>query len=415
MNSAKKDDRVEHLRRSGRAGARAWLGWLGAIALCAATAAGDEVRIGYIGLERSDQEPLSLLDVALDDDGVQGARLAVVDNNGTGRFMGQEFVLSEVIVERDGDVAAAFDELVENGADWVVSGLPAEQLRQVLASPRARDGVTIFNARAPDDELRNEECRANLFHTVPSRAMQTDALAQFLTYKRWSRWALVVGNTEEDALHAAALRRAARRFGGNIVGELQWPHTPLARRAEGGFHAIQREVPVLLQNLPDHDILLLVDETDYFGEYVPYQTWRPRPVGGTQGLIATGWHRAHESWGAVQLHRRFESQANRPMTPLDFAAWVAVRAVGEAATRTGTGAAPTEAIVDYLLSEDFALGAYLGHPLSFRSWDRQLRQPILVTGPRMVASVSPQEGFIHPRTPLDSLGHDELESACALD
>lgn len=409
MTSTIKADRVVHTGRSGRAAVGVWL--LG-IALCASAAADDEMRIGYIGLERGDQEPLSLLDPVLDDDGVQGARLAIVDNNGTGRFLGQEYVLSEIILERDGDAAAAFEELVENGAQWIVSGLPIEQLRQMLASPLARSGVTIFNARAADDVLRNEECRANLFHTVPSRAMQTDALAQFLTYKRWNRWALVIGNTEQDARHAEALRRSAQRFGGNIVGELQWPHTPLARRAEGGFHAIQREVPVLLQNLPDHDVLLLVDETDYFGEYVPYQTWRPRPVGGTQGLVATAWHRAHESWGAVQLHRRFESHAERPMTPLDFAAWVAVRAVGEAATRSGS--APEE-IVSYMLGEDFELGAYLGHPLTFRIWDRQLRQPMLVTGPRMVASVSPQEGFIHPRTPLDSLGHDEIESACELE
>ncbi len=398
-----------HYRRRWRATFGTWL--LGFV-LCASTAAGDELKIGYIGLERGDHEPLSLVDPVLEDDGVQGARLAIVDNNGTGRFLGQEYVLSEVIVDRDGDAAAAFDELVENGAQWIVSGLPIEQLRQVLASPRAQGGVTIFNARAADDVLRHEECRANLFHTVPSRAMQADALAQFLTYKRWNRWALLVGNTEQDARRAEAVRRSAQRFGGNIVGELQWPHTPLARRAEGGFHAIQREVPVLLQNLPDHDILLVVDETDYFGEYVPYQTWRPRPVAGTQGLIATAWHRAHESWGAVQLHRRFESQAERPMTPLDFAAWVAVRAVGEAATRSGS--APQD-IVNYLLSEDFELGAYLGHPLTFRTWNRQLRQPILVTGPRMVASVSPQEGYIHPRTPLDSLGYDELESGCVLE
>lgn len=381
------------------------------VALSPAAAANDEVKIGYIGLERGNQPPLSLLDPILDDDGVQGARLAVVDNAGTGRFLGQEYLLEERIVARGEDAAAAFDDLVEGGAQWIVSGLPIEPLREILAAPQAQEGVAIFNAGAPDDVLRNEECRENLFHTVPSRAMQTDALAQFLIYKRWSRWAVVIGNTDEDRRRAEALRRSAQRFGANIVGELKWPHTPLARRAEGGFHAIQREVPVLLQSLPDHDMLLVVDETDYFGEYVPYQTWRPRPVGGTQGLIATAWHRAHESWGAVQLHRRFERQAERSMTPLDFAAWLAVRAIGEAATRTQSVA--LEDITEYLLSDAFKLGAYLGDPVSFRSWDRQLRQPILVTGPRMVASVSPQEGFIHPRTPLDSLGYDEPESACA--
>ena len=67
-------------------------------------------------------------------------------------------------------------------------------------------------------------------------------------------------------------------------------------------------------------MLVIADENDYFGEYFPYQTELPRPVAGTQGLMATAWHRAHESWGAVQLQRRFEDQAERWMTEYDFAA-----------------------------------------------------------------------------------------------
>jgi ABC transporter substrate binding protein (PQQ-dependent alcohol dehydrogenase system) len=375
--------------------------------------ADDEVRIGYLGIEPGEQEPLSLVDPVLTDEGVQGARVAIEDNNTTGQFMGQAYHLDEVIVARDGDVAAAFRQLVDGGADWIVSGLPVDQLRQVMELPEAQGDVTIFNAAAPDNVLRNEECRANLFHTTASRAMLSDALAQFLVYKRWNRWALVVGNSEQDELRAEALRKSAERFGGNIVGELQWPHTAMSRRAEGGFHAIQREVPVFLQDLPDHDILLVVDETDYFGEYFPYQTWLSRPVGGTQGLHATAWHRAHESWGANQMQNRFEAKAGRWMTPRDFAAWVAVRAIGEGATRSQS--VERDDITDYLLSDRFELGAYLGLPVTFRSWDRQLRQPVLVTGARMVVSVSPQEGFLHPRTPLDSLGDDEPESGCQLD
>ncbi len=402
---------VARVRRAALAGAicaglaAAIVGTVGA----APAVAADQLRIGFIGLERGDREPVSLLDTVVEDDGAQGARLAVEDNNATGRFMGQEFLLDEVVVARDGDAAEAFRGLIADGAEWIVTALPADRLRDILGTDEA-DDVVIFNAGAPDDAFRNEECHASLYHTTPSRAMLSDALAQFLVFKRWQTWALVVGNSDEDRLRAEAIRRAATRFGGRIAGELDWPHTALARRAEGGFHAIQREVPVFLQDLPDHDILIVVDETDYFGEYFPYQTWRPRPVGGTQGLIATAWHRAHESWGAVQLHRRFEAQADRWMTPTDFAAWLAVRAIGEGATRTRS--VGQEEIVDYIMGDGFQLGAYLGDPVTFRSWDRQLRQPILVTGPRMVASVSPQEGFLHPVTPMDSLGHDAPETGC---
>lgn len=379
----------------------------GLLMATALAAANDQVRIGFIGLEPDGQEPVSLLDVVAEDDGLAGARLAIEDNNATGTFMGQEFILEEKILPRDGDVAAAAVELVNGDVKWILSALPREKLNTLLD---AAGDATVFNVAAPDNVLRNEECRANLYHTVASRRMLTDALAQFLIYKRWTRWALVVGNTPEDEQGAEALKQSAERFGAEIVSEKKWPHTPLARRSEGGFHAIQREVPVFLQDLEDHDILLVVDETDYFGEYIPHQTWVPRPVGGTQGLTAAAWHRAHESWGAVQLHRRFERHANRWMSPVDYAAWVAVRSLGEAATRAGS--VEEGPMLDYLKGESFQLGAYMGEPVTFRSWDRQLRQPILVAGPRMVVSVSPQEGFLHPRTLLDTLGDDEAETGC---
>lgn len=292
-----------------------------AVALCLAAPltvyAEDQVYLGYLGLEPSGVDPVSLLDLTIDDAGIRGAELALQDNNATGTFMGQEFILTHEIVERDGDVHAALESLLAGGAEWIISDLPYEQLA-TLMDVAAEEDVTVFNIKAPDNVLRNEECRANLFHTTPSRAMLADALAQFLIYKRWDEWALVVGNTPEDALLAEAVRHSAARFGAQIVGELQWPHTPMARRTEGGFHAIQREVPVFLQDLPNHDMLLVIDETDYFGEYFPFQTWHPRPVGGSAGLTPAAWHRAHESWGAVQLHRRFEQLADRWMTPRDF-------------------------------------------------------------------------------------------------
>nr|WP_298412100.1 ABC transporter substrate-binding protein [uncultured Halomonas sp.] len=368
------------------------------------------VTIGYLGLERpAALEPLSVLDPVLDDEGVQGARLAIADNNTAGQFLGQEFVLAKAIVASKDEVPEGLLRLVGEGADWIVSGLPREALEVLMEDPALGDRL-VFNAAAPDDSLRGEACRKNLFHTTPSRRMLADALAQFLGYKQWTRWALVHGNTEEDRLRVEAQRAAAKRFGHDIVDESMWPYDPMARRAEGGFHAIQREIPVFVQAFAEHDVLVIADENDYFGEYFPYQTRLPRPVAGTQGLTPTAWHRAHESWGAVQLQRRFEEQAGRWMTPRDFAAWLAVRSLGEAAARTGS--VESKALRDYMTGEAFELAGYLGLPVSYRPWNHQLRQPILVTGPRMVVSVSPQEGYLHPVSPLDTLGVDRGESQC---
>ena len=87
-----------------------------------------------------------------------------------------------------------------------------------------------------------------------------------------------------------------------------------------------------------------------------------------------------------------------------------MRAVGEAATRTGGG--DPQAVARYLLGENFALPAFKGVPVTFRPWDRQLRQPILLAQPRSLVSVAPEQGFLHQRTPLDTLGFDQPESAC---
>nr|WP_297462104.1 ABC transporter substrate-binding protein [uncultured Halomonas sp.] len=374
------------------------------------TPATDTITLGYLGIERpADLEPLSVLDPVLDDEGVQGARLAISDNNATGKFLGQHFVLVESVVATSDDVAKGLDSLIEQGADWIISGLPGAALQALMQNPALGERI-VFNTRAPDNSLRNEACHPNLFHTTPSRRMLTDALAQFLGYKQWRDWALVYGNTEEDRLLAENLRASAERYGQRIVAEKMWPYDPMSRRAEGGFHAIQREIPVFVQAFPEYDILIVADENDYFGEYFLYQTWLPRPVAGTQGLIATSWHRAHESWGAVQLQRRFEEHAGRWMTPRDFGAWLAIRSLGEASARTDS--VERDTLIDYMLSEQFELAGYLGLPVSYRTWNHQLRQPILVTGPRMVASVSPQDGYLHPRSPLDSLGADKEESTC---
>ena len=222
----------------------------------------ETITLGYLGIERpADIEPLSVLDPVIDDEGVQGARLAVNDNNATGQFLGQEFVLVESIVAEQGEVLAGLESLIEQGADWIISGLPDKALRQVLESSALEERV-VFNTLAQENTLRDEECQANVFHTTPSRRMLTDALAQFLGYKQWQDWVLVRGNTDEDQLLAEALRESAQRFGHDIVEERMWPHDPMSRRAEGGFHAIQREIPVFMQNLPQHDVVVIADEND---------------------------------------------------------------------------------------------------------------------------------------------------------
>jgi ABC transporter substrate binding protein (PQQ-dependent alcohol dehydrogenase system) len=243
--------------------------------------------------------------------------------------------------------------------------------------------------------------------------MKADALAQYLAWKRWSRWFLIEGSHPEDQAMGAALRRAAKRFGAKIVAEKVYEDTGGARRTDTGHVQIQAQMPVFTQDAPDHDIVIVADESEVFGEYLPYRTWQPRPVAGTAGLVPTAWSRVHEQWGGTQVQRRFTSFAGRPMGERDHTAWLAVRAIGEAVTRTGS-VAPDQ-LRAYMRSDAFQLAAFKGQALTFRRWNQQLRQPILLVTPRMLVSVSPQDQFLHERTPLDTLGYDEPESRCRLD
>jgi ABC transporter substrate binding protein (PQQ-dependent alcohol dehydrogenase system) len=371
------------------------------------------VRITWIGQDEGTAlPPLSLVEPReLPDEGLAGASLGIADNQTTGGFLGQNYELNEVMVPADGDPVAAARDALAAGEKLIVTDLPAEHLQRIADLPEA-EGALIFNARAEDDVLRTEDCQANVFHTIPSRAMKADALAQYLVWKRWNRWFLIHGERPADLAFADALRRAAQKFNGEIVEEREYAYNPTSRVTDSGHVQVQRQIPVFTQDAPEHDVVLVADESDVFGEYLPYHTWDPRPVVGTQGLVPTAWSRAHEQWGGTQMQNRFETHAGRWMRERDYTSWLAVRTIGEAVTRTGK-AEPT-AIRDYLRSDQFEIGAFKGEALTFRPWNQQMRQPVLLASPRMLVSVSPQEQFLHQRTHLDSLGFDQPETSCDL-
>jgi len=376
------------------------------------TAAADaltKVPIGYLKQEVKQLIPLSRLNVEPEDLGIAGAEIALKDNNTTGKFTKQSFTLDVEDVPIDGDAVPALRKLVESGHQFVLVDAPAETLLRLADSVKGED-VLLFNVRAPEVSLRQEDCRANVLHTAPDLAMLADALAQYLVWKRWQRWFVVTGVFPEDLEYRDALRRSAKRFGATIVEEREYKEAPEARRSDSGQQLIQLQMPVFTQGAPAYDVLVVADRKEVFGPYLPYRTWDPRPVAGTAGLKAMSWHPAHEQWGATQMQNRFQRFAKRFMWPLDFQAWVAVRAIGEAASRTGSGDfAPINV---YLRGDKFDLAAFKGQKVTFRKWDGQLRQPIIIAGAELPVSTSPQVGFLHEHAEVDTLGIDEPESKC---
>ena len=371
---------------------------------------GQTVQVGWLSQVVKRTLPLSYLDQPPEDEGIQGARLGVADNDTTGHFTGQSFELVESIAPADGNLAAAFRDLAAKGVRLVVTDLAAADLLSVAGLPEAA-AATVFNTSAPDDRLRGEDCRANLLHLSPSRAMLADALVQYLVAKRWSNLFVVVGQGEGDVEFAGDIHHAAQKFQAHIVQEKPWTFVPGAKRTDTGHFAIQAEVARFTQGI-SYDVLVVADEEDEFGDELSYRTFDPRPVAGTQSLVPSAWARPHEQWGATQLQARFLHQAKRWMTDRDYAAWMAVRAIGEAATRSKS--TDPAAVSAFLRSDHFELAAYKGARLSFRSWDGQLRQPILLADARSLVSVSPQPGFLHQFSELDTLGIDKPETKCRM-
>jgi ABC transporter substrate binding protein (PQQ-dependent alcohol dehydrogenase system) len=270
------------------------------------------IKIGYLGRAEK-KATISLVDFPPDNDGVAGVRLALEDNNTTGKFLNQHFLLEEVRIKEGDDLVAVVSQLADRGISLFIADLPADALLKAADAGRPH---VFFNAGAVDDRLREEDCRPNVIHSAPTRSMLADALAQYLVVKRWRRWLLIVGSHDSDKLYAEALRRAAARFGAKIVQERVFEDTGGARRTDSGLVQIQRQMPLFLQGAPDHDVLVAADESEVFASYLPYRTREPRPVAGSAGLIPKSWDAAHDQWGANQLQNRFMQMFSRRMTAL---------------------------------------------------------------------------------------------------
>lgn len=365
------------------------------------------VRAAVLRVDVPALPPISRLDAPPDDLGFAGARLAIQDNDTTGRFMGQDFEAQEVAATPE-TAGAELQKLLDQGIPFIVT--LADDAQTLALADQAGDRALILNARARGDRLRGADCRVNTVHVAPSQAMLTDALAQFLMWKKWPEWLLVQGSHPQDTALADAYLRAAAKFGAKIVETRTYEDTGGGRRTDTGHVQVQAQMPVFTQRAPDHDVLVAADEAGVFALYLPYQTWDARPVAGSAGLVPRSWHPALEAWGATQFQNRFEELANRRMWEEDYQTWLALRMIGEAATRAQSTDPAT--LRDFMLSPNFEIAGFKGQKLTLRDWDHQLRQPILLTTGDVTASVSPQDTYLHPSSALDTLGVDRAETEC---
>ena len=317
--------------------------------------------------------------------------------------------MQEALRPDEAGVLDAARAAVASGRRVLVVDAPADMLLKLADLPELKDAL-LLDVATSDDALRGADCRRNVLHVAPSRAMLADALMQYLVTKEWRRILLLVGQSSADKLYADALRRSAKKFQIKIADERQWTFKPGGQQADTGHYQMNSQVSGVTAGVT-YDVLVAADEAGNFADHLSYRTREARPVAGSAGLVASAWAPLFDEYAGAQLQIRFRNRAKRPMTSLDYDAWAAVRAVGEAAVRGGS--AEPEALAAFMRGPKFQVAGYKGAPMSFRPWDGQLRQSILLTadGGSLVA-ISPQPGYLHQFNILDTLGFDQPESIC---
>lgn len=310
-----------------------------------------------------------------------------------------EVKLETVEVRNAAEAKAAAQKLEKAGAAALLADLPADAL---LAAGEGAGKLAVFNVGNPDDALRQQQCRGNILHTLPSERMRSDAMAQYLVSRRWSRVLLLHGPRPEDALRLGSVQHSIKRYGLKLADT-----RPFKLSADPRERNLSN--PLLLTGGPDYDVVWVVDTDGEFARGLPYRVAQPRPVVGDAGLLALAWAPHFERFGAPQLARRFERHAKRPMTGHDWAAWVATKAALQALLDKPAAGAPKAAA---WAAPDFVLDGFKGSRVSFRAWDRQLRQPLLLTDGQGVIATAPVEGMLHPSNVLDTLGADAPEKLC---
>ncbi len=371
-------------------------------------AAATDLPIGFLALEDDPRYDADMayarIQLRPTGDAAEGAAMALADMKIVTDAVGLTPQLSIVRAPDSDGLAAAAQEMVAAGTNFIVADLPAAELA-ALSESLTGQPVTLMNATAQDNALRGM-CAENMLHVAASDRMLADALTQYLRLRNWTRILMLTGKDERDPIFAAAFRESAERLRLTIVAEREFDLSTNPELRD------QNNIQLLTAGTSEYDVVFIADAVGEFGRYVEYQTSLPRPVIGNAGLTPLEWHWSLERYGAPQVNSRFESASDggRRMGWQDWSAWTATRAVITAYAKSGS----TEYadVLAYLTSDRLRLDGSKGQTQSFRPWDHQMRQPILLTTDNAIIGVAPFEGFLHETNTLDTLGSDEREFVC---
>lgn len=332
---------------------------------------------------------------------VAGAKVALKEVKYHGAELGLKFALLEAKAKSSDDLATQLEKLQQGGAQFILTDLPSEALSELAKTHRDKP-IAFMNVSAANNDLRSNACQPNLYHLLPSHAMQTDAIAQYLITKKWRNVLHLKGTSQADQHIANSFERSAKRFGIKVKESRGFILSNDPRERD------KNNVNLLTRG--DFDAIFVSDTKGEFARNLPYQTMKPVLVFGSAGLTASAWHWSWERHGAPQLNKRFEKKAKRAMTAPDWAAWIGVKAIAGAIQDTKS--TDFDTLIKHITNPKTVLDSFKGHAANFRTWNRQLRQPLLLHSDTWVVERAPLKGFLHQKNNLDTLGLDEHESKC---
>ena len=336
---------------------------------------------------------------------LSGAKVAIRESRILSRSLGIKFKLVEKSIPSDGDYLSAINSLIKDGVKVFLMDVPIQILRAVTIKLR-KEPVLLFNIRNRDNDLRNKNCSVNLYHSIPSYRMLTDALAQYLVKRGWKDVLLLRGPEKNDHAYADAFVSSARRLRIDIVDDRKFTLSNDPRERS------KSNVSLLTGGI-DYDVVFVADSQGEFGRYVAYRTYLPRPIVGDEGLTPVAWHWTWERHGAPQLNQRFARiEKDRHMRSEDWAAWIGIKSVVTAIRKMKSQ--DIKIIQKFLKDDRTTIDNYKGNPGSYREWNNQFRQPILLHTHNAVVARAPIDGFLHQINNLDTIGYDQGESKCPI-
>ena len=335
---------------------------------------------------------------------IAGAKLGLKDIK---RFQRMAKVKFKLISLRIKNIDTAANDILNhinsNNIKIILLDLPAIEISNVV-NKISNLNLAVINISSKNNELRSFNCNQNLFHTIPSERMLSDSLAQYLSDKKWRKVLVLTGPLEIDKAKSESFIESAKQFGLKIVDNRSFllGNDPRARD--------QNDLDFLTGSAK-YDAVYISDTHKEFSYGVPFATHIPSAVIGSSGLTPRAWHWSYLRHGAPQVHGRFERMNQRRMTEEDWAAWVAMRAIAEALVRFKDN--ENFSFHNSFVSENFKLDGSKGPVLNFRKWNRQLRQPIMLSTDNWVTSIAPLESFVHRENNLDTIGIDSKTSKCS--